>query len=56
MKLSLAAAVTTLLLFPFSLAQNDDYGDYGDYQDYAGDYGQQDSLYHDYAQRQETKT
>jgi len=46
--------------------QNDyaDYGDYndqndyrdnGDYQEYADDYGQQDSLYHDYAARQQEK-
>jgi hypothetical protein len=43
-----------LLFTPSSGQQYDD--DYQDYQDYA-DYGaQQDSLYHDYADRQDTKT
>ena len=42
---------TTLFAFLAS-AQNEDYSDY---QDYAGEYVQQDSLYHDYAERQETK-
>jgi hypothetical protein len=42
------------LLISFSSAQNDSY-DHGDYNDYAGDYGQQDNLYHDYAERQQTK-
>jgi hypothetical protein len=32
-----------------------DYGDYQDYQEYADDYGQQDNLYADYAQRQQVK-
>jgi hypothetical protein len=34
----------------------DEYDDYADYQDYAGEYGQDDNLYYDYAQRQESKT
>jgi hypothetical protein len=33
----------------------DGYDDYADYQDYAGEYGQDDKLYYDYAQRQESK-
>lgn len=53
-----------LLLTVGIAAQEGDYGDYPDYQDYAvDDYGTvqddygvpQDSLYHDYAQRQNTK-
>ena len=64
MKLFLTTAATSFLLVSSSLAQgsNDyDYGDYGgqgdyqDYQEYAGDYGQDDNLYHDYAQRQQNK-
>lgn len=43
------------LLISFSTAQNDNYEYDGDYNDYAGDYGQQDNLYHDYAERQNTK-
>jgi hypothetical protein len=54
MKFSLAATATSLLLISSSLAQNNDYDYGGDYQDYA-DYGQEDNLYHDYAQRQQTK-
>ena len=34
----------------------DDYADYQEYQDYNGDYGQQDNLYHDYAERQQSKS
>eukprot|EP00536_Pseudo-nitzschia_multiseries_P017297 jgi/Psemu1/50217/gm1.50217_g len=35
---------------------NDDYGDYADYQDYNNnDYGQEDSLYYDYAEHDERK-
>lgn len=33
----------------------EEYGDYQDYQDYNGDYGQEDTLYHDYAERKQTK-
>ena len=53
-----------LLLTVGIVAQEGDYGDYPDYQDYAvDDYGPvqddygvpQDTLYHDYAQRQNTK-
>ena len=32
-----------------------EYGDYQDYQEYGDEYGQQDSLYADYAQRQQVK-
>jgi hypothetical protein len=43
-----------------SFSEYSQYGgedDYADYQDYAsGDYGQEDNLYYDYAQRQEAKT
>jgi 1,4-dihydroxy-2-naphthoate octaprenyltransferase len=51
----------TLLLIALAatvMAQDaqDDYGDYPEYQDYAqDDYGNQDNLYHDYAQRQNEK-
>jgi hypothetical protein len=38
-----------------SYAQDGYDNDYADYQDYAGDYGQEDNLYYDYAQRQESK-
>jgi hypothetical protein len=36
----------------------DGYGgdDYADYQDYAGEYGTEDNLYYDYAQRKEMKS
>ena len=53
-----------LLLTVGIVAQEGDYGDYPDYQDYTvDDYGPvqddygvpQDTLYHDYAQRQNTK-
>lgn len=49
-----------LLLATTSLVQGQgaeysEYGDYQDYQEYADDYGQQDSLYADYAQRQQIK-
>lgn len=36
-------------------AEYSEYGDYQDYQEYADDYGQQDNLYADYAQRQQVK-
>lgn len=36
-------------------ADYSEYGDYQDYQEYADDYGQQDNLYADYAQRQQVK-
>jgi hypothetical protein len=50
MKLYLATILTHLLLSAPASAQ-----EYEDYQDYA-DYGaQQDNLYHDYAERQDTK-
>ena len=55
MKLSLIAVATILILGSQTLnAQQHDY-DYQDYQDYAGDYGQQDTLYQDYADRAQTK-
>ena len=53
MKLSPFIAIA-ILSMPISSAQNDNY-EYADYNDYAGDYGQQDNLYHDYAERQQTK-
>lgn len=47
------ALLTLLLCTTSTLGQN--YDDYQEYQDYA-DYGaQQDTLYHDYAERQESK-
>eukprot|EP00980_Cylindrotheca_fusiformis_P004157 scaffold909_cov135-Cylindrotheca_fusiformis.AAC.14 len=53
MKLHLASVLSFLLLLtPSSRAQYDDYNDYQDYADYGAD---QDTLYHDYAERQETK-
>jgi hypothetical protein len=55
MKLHLATILCHLLLFTPSSGQQYD-EDYQDYQDYA-DYGaQEDSLYHDYAERKDTKT
>jgi hypothetical protein len=58
MKLSWAMAM--LLLTKNSASSQsyaqDGYDDYADYQDYAGEYGQDDNLYYDYAQRQESKT
>jgi hypothetical protein len=53
MKLFSATAVTSLLLVSSGLAQQ--YDDYADYQEYAGEYGQEDNLYQDYATRQQTK-
>lgn len=54
MKLYLATILSHILLFtPSSSAQYDDYNDYQDYADYGAN---QDTLYHDYAERQETKT
>lgn len=48
------ALLTLLLCTTSTLGQN--YDDYQEYQDYA-DYGaQQDTLYHDYAERQESKS
>ena len=41
-----------------SYAQGYDGGyeeDYADYQDYAGEYGQDDNLYYNYAERQDAK-
>lgn len=34
---------------------NNDYGDYAEYQDYNNDYPQDDSLYYDYAEREQQK-
>jgi len=48
----LSVLLSSSLFFILVSAQNDDYSDY---QDYAGDYVQQDNLYHDYAERQQTK-
>ena len=42
-----------LLCIPSTLGQN--YDDYQEYQDYAEYGAQQDTLYHDYAERQEGK-
>jgi hypothetical protein len=53
MRLNLFSAVVATVLVVNALAQAD--YDYADYQDYAGDYGQQDNLYYDYAQRQDSK-
>lgn len=46
-----------LMLYSCVTAQGayEEYGDYQDYQDYNGDYGQEDTLYHDYAERKQTK-
>lgn len=55
MKLSTVfASVYLVISLTGTSAQNENY-DYGDYNDYTGDYGQQDNLYHDYAERQQTK-
>lgn len=43
---------SALLLIGAALAQD---GDYPEYQDYANDYGQEDNLYHDYAERASVK-
>lgn len=43
-----------LALCVSSWAQTD-YDNYPDYEDYAGDYGEQDNLYYDYAQREQMK-
>jgi hypothetical protein len=53
MKFFSPAALTSLLLVSSGLAQQ--YDDYADYQEYAGEYGQEDNLYEDYATRQQTK-
>jgi hypothetical protein len=45
-------APSLLLLLGTASAQH---ADYADYQEYADDYGQEDSLYHDYAARQQEK-
>jgi hypothetical protein len=59
MKFFLTAAAMSLLLLSCSLAQSYDYendnADYQDYQEYAGDYQQEDKLYANYAERQQTK-
>jgi hypothetical protein len=54
MKLSRVLSLANFVFVSFCFAQNEDYN-YADYNDYAGEYGQQDSLYHDYAERQQTK-
>jgi hypothetical protein len=46
-------ATSLLLLVGTTLAQMGD--EYPEYQDYAEDYGGADNLYHDYAERQNTK-
>lgn len=57
----LAVAIAAMVALSFVQAQdqggyNDDYGDYADYQDYNNnDYGQEDSLYYDYAEHDERK-
>ena len=34
---------------------NNDYGDYAEYKDYNNDYPEDDSLYYDYAEREQQK-
>ena len=52
--------VTTIVALSFFVrAQDDgnynDYGEYAEYQDYNNDYQQEDSLYYDYAEREQQK-
>ena len=44
-----------LLVISYLLLAVAQQGEYPDYQDFAGDYGQNDNLYHDYASRQQEK-
>ena len=51
---------TIVALSLFVRAQDDsnyhnDYGEYAEYQDYNNDYQQEDSLYYDYAEREQQK-
>ena len=55
MRLNLFFTVVSTVLVVNAVAQAD--YDYADYQDYGGDYDQQqqDNMYYDYAQRQDSK-
>mmetsp|Transcript_4738 Transcript_4738/g.13675 ORF Transcript_4738/g.13675 Transcript_4738/m.13675 type:complete len:253 (-) Transcript_4738:650-1408(-) len=60
-RLYVVFAVATIVALSFVQAQdqggyNDDYGEYAEYQDYNNnDYAQEDSLYYDYAERDQLK-
>lgn len=49
--------IATIVALSFVRAQDDynNYGEYADYQDYNNEYQQEDSLYYDYAEREQQK-
>jgi hypothetical protein len=51
----LVIGLTSSIVTSLSSAQGYAEDEYADYQDYAGEYGQEDNLYYDYAQRQQSK-
>ena len=53
MKVPQKPLLLLLLIINAAVPQRAEYSEYADYQDYADSYGQDDSLYHDYAARQE---
>ena len=56
----LVKVVATIAVLSLIRAQEEqgynDYGEYADYQDYNNDYPQEDSLYYDYAEREQQKS